>query len=170
VPDAPDHPPLQINFWTPHAWYSAVIHVDRVVPLLRERAATLGLPWRITFGGNLPDTAVDWLLYLKAVPPPGVCPVERAVIGFTGGGGTEHMMDGETALVAPDGDVPALSQALRRVLEDDALRGKLRRGGLAKAGEFAIERMRWELATFARRAIDEALPTTPAGRDRSRVR
>ncbi|MBI5683460.1 MAG: glycosyltransferase family 4 protein [Verrucomicrobia bacterium] len=84
-----------------------------------------------------------------ALPPLEAMACGCAVVGFTGGGGLEHMKDGETALVAPDGDAPALSRALRRVLEDDALREKLRQGGMAKAGEFGIERMRRELVAFA---------------------
>ncbi|MBI5683461.1 MAG: glycosyltransferase family 1 protein [Verrucomicrobia bacterium] len=79
-PSALDCRPLRIHFWTPHPWYSAVIHVDRVVPQLREQAAALGLPWQITFGDRLPETPVDWLLCLKGVPPAGVCPVERTVL------------------------------------------------------------------------------------------
>jgi hypothetical protein len=97
-----------------------------------------------------------------ALPPLEAMACGCAVVGFTGGGGLEHMKDGETALVAPDGDVPALSRALRRVLEDGALREKLRRGGLAKAGEFGIERMRRELLAFARSVTAGPLPATPA--------
>jgi hypothetical protein len=97
-----------------------------------------------------------------ALPPLEAMACGCAVIGFTGGGGLEHMKDGDTALVAPDGDVPALSRALRRVLEDGALREKLRCGGMAKAGEFGIERMRRELVAFARGVSDEPLPAAPA--------
>jgi glycosyltransferase involved in cell wall biosynthesis len=89
-----------------------------------------------------------------ALPPLEAMACGCAVVGFTGGGGVEHMKDGETALVAPDGDVPALSRVLRRVLEDEALREKLRQGGLAKSREFGIERMQRELTAFARRVAD----------------
>jgi glycosyltransferase involved in cell wall biosynthesis len=72
--------PLRIHFWAPHAWYSTLIHVDRVLPLLRERAAALGLPWQITSGDRLPEMPVDWLLCLKGVPPARFHPVERTVL------------------------------------------------------------------------------------------
>lgn len=75
-----DGKPLRIHFWTPHAWFSSIIHVERVVPLLRERAAALGLPWQITFGDRLPEGPPDWLLCLKGIPPASACPVERTVL------------------------------------------------------------------------------------------
>ncbi|MFA6560870.1 MAG: glycosyltransferase [Verrucomicrobiia bacterium] len=84
IPDAPpdvlNRQPLHIHFWTPHAWFSTVIHVDRVVPPLRAQAAALGLPWQITSGNRLPEAPVDWLLCLKDVPPAHFCPVERTVL------------------------------------------------------------------------------------------
>ncbi|MEW6669109.1 MAG: glycosyltransferase [Thermodesulfobacteriota bacterium] len=79
-PDAPNRQPLTIYFWTPHPWFSAVIHVDRVLPRLREQASELGLPWRIVSGHRLPEGPVDWLLCLKEVPPAGFCPVEHTVL------------------------------------------------------------------------------------------
>ncbi|MFH1067125.1 MAG: glycosyltransferase family 4 protein [bacterium] len=84
-----------------------------------------------------------------ALPPLEAMACGCAVVGFSGGGGLEHMKDGETALVAQDGDVEALAIALRRVLEDNALKEKLRQGGLAKAQEFSMARMEKELVVFA---------------------
>lgn len=89
-----------------------------------------------------------------ALPPLEAMACGCAVIGFTGGGGAEHMRDGETALVAPDGDVPVLSRTLRRIIEDDALKEKLRQGGMKKSREFGVERMQRELVAFARMAFD----------------
>ena len=60
---------LSIHFWTPHAWPSTVIHVDRILPQLRLEASGLGLQWKITSGPELPRHPVDWLICLKAVPP-----------------------------------------------------------------------------------------------------
>jgi glycosyltransferase involved in cell wall biosynthesis len=89
-----------------------------------------------------------------ALPPLEAMACGCAVIGFSGGGGGEHMKHGETALVVPDGDVAALSGALRQVLEDPALKERLRQKGMAKAGEFGIGRMQRELVDFARRVVD----------------
>ncbi len=80
IPGVLNRRPLRIHFWTPHAWYSTLIHVDRVLPFLREQAAALELPWQITSGDRLPETPVDWLLCLKGVPPAHFHPVERTVL------------------------------------------------------------------------------------------
>jgi hypothetical protein len=72
--------PLSIHFWTPRAWPSTAIHVDRVIEPLRAEAAALGLRWRISSGPDLPEQPVDWLLCLKAVPPRRDAPHERTVL------------------------------------------------------------------------------------------
>ncbi len=79
-PPNPHRAPLRIHFWTPNPWPSTTVHVDRVVPQLGRQVAALGLPWRIASGGHLPQEPVDWLLCLKAVPPPGLCPPDRTVL------------------------------------------------------------------------------------------
>lgn len=86
-----------------------------------------------------------------ALPPLEAMACGCAVVGFTGGGGATHMQDGRTALIVPDGDAAALSQALERVLTNDRLKEQLQRGGLAKSQEFPIARMEGELITFAGR-------------------
>jgi glycosyltransferase involved in cell wall biosynthesis len=92
-----------------------------------------------------------------ALPPLEAMACGCAVVGFTGGGGAQHMRDGETALVVPDGDVEGLSRALQRVLTDESLRERLRRGGLAKSQEFTMAAMERELMAFV-----SALRGTPA--------
>lgn len=84
-----------------------------------------------------------------ALPPLEAMACGCAVIGFTGGGGLEHMIDGETALVAEDGNVQQLSQCLQRVLTDADLKEKLRKNGLKKAQEFSLESMEQQLLRFA---------------------
>jgi hypothetical protein len=80
MPDALNRRPMNIYFWTPHPWFSAVVHVDQVLPKLRNRAAELHLPWRILSGDRLPEAPVDWLLCLKEVPPAHLCSVEHTVL------------------------------------------------------------------------------------------
>jgi hypothetical protein len=80
MPDALNRRPLNIYFWTPLPWFSSVIHVDQVLPRLRDQAAGLGLPWRIVSGTGLPEAPVDWLLCLKEAPPARFCPVEHTVL------------------------------------------------------------------------------------------
>ena len=55
------------------------------------------------------------------------------VIGTTGSGVAEAVLDGETGLLIPQNDVPALADAIIRVLTDDALRGRLGAAGRAYA-------------------------------------
>lgn len=62
-----------------------------------------------------------------------------AVIGFTGGGGLETMIDQETALVAPDGKDRQLQQIFRQVVTDGVLKEKIRKAGTAKALQYSRE-------------------------------
>lgn len=55
------------------------------------------------------------------------------VIGTTGSGVAEAVLDGETGLLVPQGDVPALAEAITRVLTDDDLRARLGAAGRAYA-------------------------------------
>lgn len=49
--------------------------------------------------------------------------------------------DGVDALLAPVGDAAALAKALRRVLDDDALRAELVAGGRRRADELSMDRL-----------------------------
>ncbi|MBN1202264.1 MAG: glycosyltransferase family 4 protein [Anaerolineae bacterium] len=55
------------------------------------------------------------------------------VIGTTGSGVEEAVIDGQTGLLVPQNDTPTLAQAITRVLSDDALRTRLGAGGRAYA-------------------------------------
>jgi glycosyltransferase involved in cell wall biosynthesis len=52
----------------------------------------------------------------------------------------DSVVDGETGLLVPHGDVPALAAALRRVLEDEPLRQELSAGALRFARSFGWDR------------------------------
>ena len=49
--------------------------------------------------------------------------------------------DGRDAMLVPPGDVDALADALRRVLEDRGLGERLAVAGEARAGDFAMDRL-----------------------------
>jgi glycosyltransferase involved in cell wall biosynthesis len=53
----------------------------------------------------------------------------RPAIGTTPGGHEDMIDDGESGFIVPAGDVRALSQAMTRLVEDDALR--MRMGSIA---------------------------------------
>ena len=55
------------------------------------------------------------------------------VIGTTGSGVAEAVLNGETGLLVPQNDVPALAEAIVRVLTDDELRARLGAAGRAYA-------------------------------------
>lgn len=85
-----------------------------------------------------------------ALPPLEAMACGCAVVGFTGGGGNVHMVDGETALVAEDGNVKQLANVLERVLIDHEFREKIRTASLKKSKEFTFQWMEKELLSFAK--------------------
>jgi hypothetical protein len=72
--------PQRMHFWTPHAWPSTAIHVDRVLGPLRTHVEVLGLTWQISSGPELPPHPVDCLLCLKTVPPARAVRSKRMVL------------------------------------------------------------------------------------------
>jgi glycosyltransferase involved in cell wall biosynthesis len=70
--------------------------------------------------------------------PWGLVPLEAMAVGrpviATGAGGSgEYLRDGENCLLFEPGDAGALADAARRLATDDALRDRLRQGGLGTA-------------------------------------
>jgi glycosyltransferase involved in cell wall biosynthesis len=65
-----------------------------------------------------------------------------AVIGTDVGGVSEMLRDGETGLLVPVGDVPALRAALERLIDDPALRRRMGEAGrrlFRDEGKFSLE-------------------------------
>lgn len=67
----------------------------------------------------------------------------RPVVASAVGGLLDLVVDGETGLLVPPGDVPALGSALRRLVDDADLRHRL--GAAARAR--AVELLSWERVT-----------------------
>ena len=57
----------------------------------------------------------------------------RAVIGGRAGGAVEAVRDGESGLLVNGENVAEIAEAIKRVLGDDALRGRLEAGALRHA-------------------------------------
>lgn len=110
---------------------------------LEGRALRLGLRERVTFTGELPQEEVRrwmrraWLLAAPSVTardgdaeglPTVICEAAAAglpVVASTHPGIGEAVVDGETGLLAREGDVPALASAIARLLGKPALRERM---------------------------------------------
>lgn len=96
-----------------------------------------------------PSHAEGWPL-----PPAEAMSAGAALVAFANGGVSDYAADGETALLASVGDVPALAGRLVRLCRDSAERIRL-----AEAGRLAIQRYTWERAVNAMEAaLAEARP------------
>jgi glycosyltransferase involved in cell wall biosynthesis len=79
------------------------------------------------------------------------------VIASAVGGLKEIVLDGESGLLVPPGDVSALARALRLLLTDDSLRMRLGVGARLRAREFSLQRRSSELlALLEERAVKAA--------------
>ncbi|MDY3558326.1 glycosyltransferase family 4 protein [Gemmata sp. JC673] len=110
-------------------------------PELRAAAAERGLADRVAFVPFQPDPsgvyrALDVMVHASTLPEPfGLTIAEamacgRAVVVSAAGGAAELFTDGEDALGAAPGDVPAIAGAVKRLAESADLRSRL--GGNAR--------------------------------------
>jgi glycosyltransferase involved in cell wall biosynthesis len=105
---------------------------------VRAEAANL-LGDRVRFTGPLGDMpgalrSLDVVINASEAEPFGLSLLEAqasgvAVIGTAAGGIPEFVIDGETGLLVPPGDMPALAAAVGRLLNDAVLRERLGRAG-----------------------------------------
>jgi rhamnosyl/mannosyltransferase len=135
-------------------------------PALRELAHRLGIEARVRWLGSVDDAELPGI-YAGAdvfVLPAcerseafGLVLVEAATAGLPCvstelGTGTSYVnLNGETGLVVPPADVPALAAACRRLLDDPALRRQYGAAGRARAVQlFDIKRVAREVAGIYR--------------------
>jgi glycosyltransferase involved in cell wall biosynthesis len=115
---------------------------------------TLGLQKHFIFTGLVPPAEVpqligimDLLVHLslrEGLPRalPQALAVARPVVAYDCDGAKEICLDGETGLLIPPGNLPALTAALDRLAGDSALRERLgRRGQQFVRERFPVERM-----------------------------
>jgi phosphatidyl-myo-inositol dimannoside synthase len=117
---------------------------------VQEQARALGLAACVHLLGQVPDDALrGWYQHADVFALPSLTVGDRfegfglvfleasacglPVIGTTGSGVAEAVLDGETGLLIPQDDVPALAEAITRVLTDEALRARLGAAGRAYA-------------------------------------
>jgi glycosyltransferase involved in cell wall biosynthesis len=77
----------------------------------------------------------------------------RAVIGTTPGGHDDMITHGEDGLLVAAGDVPALSAAMRRLIDDPAARERMGERGRARAARFTAERVVPEFEALYRELV-----------------
>jgi len=120
---------------------------------LRALAEQLGVAERVTFAGavaraDLPalyerhDAVVFPVVWEE---PWGLVPLEAMALGrpvtASGRGGSgEYLRDGENCLLHDPGDAASLAATVRRLAEDEALRGRLLTGGLETARRYTESR------------------------------
>ena len=114
---------------------------------LEQLATELGISDRVRFLGRRDDmphviAALDLLVHPSNEPEPfgrSIAEAQaggKAVIGTRAGGIPELIDEGDTGLLVPPGDSSALAAAIRRLLDDPALRASMG----ARAREQAQER------------------------------
>lgn len=144
----------------------AVAGVGEIRPALEELAQSLGIADRVRFLGGVPDDFLPQLLnaatiYLgpsrqmhDKVEGFGIAIVEASacgvpVVGGNSGGIPDAVRDGETGLLANPESPEGIAAAVRRLLDDDAVRLRLGAGGRA-----AVEsHYNWERVTADMRRI-----------------
>ena len=144
----------------------AVAGVGEIRPSLEELARSLGVGDRVRFLGGVPDDCLPQLLNVATiylgpsremhdkVEGFGIALVEASacgvpVVGGASGGIPDAVRDGETGILADPDSPRAIAVAIRRLLDDEALRARLGAGGRAAA----LSHYNWERVTADMRRI-----------------
>ena len=139
------------------------LHIDFVIagkgdarPELEHLAGDLGITDQVTFAGFVDDARkidlmrTSWVHGLaSAIEGWGITVIEAGACGTPSvasdaPGLREALLDGETGLLAPHGDIEALAGAIRRLVTDSGLRDRLGSGARRYA-----ESLSWERASAA---------------------
>ena len=119
---------------------------------LRRLVDELGIAARVEFRGFCEDVGeelagADVLVHASIIPEPfGQVVVEGMAAGLpvvaaAAGGPAEVLVDGETGLLYPPGDVEALAARLRRLATDGALRRQLGSRARIAAANYSPDRV-----------------------------
>jgi len=135
------------------SWTAQVVGDGPFLSEAKAIAARYGLTQRVEFLGRLARSAVARVLgAARVVVMPSLMPESfgltglealacgTPVVAFDAGGITEWLADGLTGFVVPWGDVSALTDRTRQILEDDVLAERLARASRQHAQRFSLER------------------------------
>lgn len=129
----------------------SLVHTERLHDQMARRVVELGLQRHVRLLGRLPGEADLVKLFFRAdvfvlpgleIPGDmegfGIVFLEAALgrtptVSTRVGGVPEAVVDGETGLLVPPGDADAMTEAITRLLTDDALRERLGRAAEARA-------------------------------------
>lgn len=75
------------------------------------------------------------------------------VVGFTGGGGNEFMVDNQTALIADDGDCEAVANKLFYLLDNEDFKETIRQQGYMKSQNYSLDNTKTMLKDFYKNLI-----------------
>ncbi len=145
------------------------------LPLLRALVGTLKLEDRVTLEGAVPDNEVVRQAYaqadLFALPSRqegfGIVFLEAMAAGLPvvaarAGGVPEVVVEGETGLLVPPGDVHALAGALSSLLRNPMQRTRLGAAGRRRSELFTPELVARAFLDEVSRAVPSAFPATRA--------
>lgn len=162
----------QINQEHPDAYFAIIgganfdIQGDDYPQQLYQLAQTLGLAERVVFTGALEDVrpslaALDIFVHPGEPEPFGLVNVEamamaKPVVAFGHGALPEIVEDGQTGILVPPRNIPALATAVMNLLRDDEKRIVMGRNGRARAEtQFTIQRTAQEIGQLLRTIISE---------------
>jgi glycosyltransferase involved in cell wall biosynthesis len=150
------------------AWAGLRDRPPLVLAGIRRFDTPRSFPDGVILAENVPfeDVLRAWGHCLAAVVPsvwPDPCPsvaleamaAGRPVIGSAVGGLTELVVDGVTGIHVPPGDVPALQNALERIIADAPLRARLGSAGRERAHGYSLNAVAGAWEQVFREVIEE---------------
>lgn len=136
--------------------------IDKIVKAIEE------LPFEIAFadGLNQEQLIKEYQksdIYVATGYPEGfgLPPLEAmacgcVVIGFTGKGAGEYMLDNETAMVANDGDTETVINHLKFIINNESCKERIRLNGMLKAREYNEDNTKAQLFSFYNKVTPRA--------------
>lgn len=156
-PDQPEHPPPLLVLAGKKGWWSG-----ELMGVVKE----LGLEGRVVFPGYVPASDLPALysgatafVFPSLYEGFGMPVLEAMACGtpvLAANVSSLPEVVGDAGLLVDPTDTGALAAAMRRLVDDAALRSELRRRGLARAGLFSWERCARETLAALRQALDLA--------------